>query len=31
MCTSTVEVLDALPAQPEIVIGDSTVELSLIV
>src|SRR4051812_16999570 len=28
MCTSTVAVADALPAQPEIAIGDSTVERS---
>ena len=28
MCTSTVAVADALPAQPETVIGDSTVERS---
>ena len=28
MCTSTVAVADALPAQPEMVIGDSTVERS---
>src|SRR3954469_8428575 len=28
MCTSTVALADALPAQPEMVIGDSTVERS---
>src|SRR4051794_33515412 len=28
MCTSTVEVADALPAHPEMLIGDSTVERS---
>ena len=28
MCASTVAVADALPAQPETVIGDSTVERS---
>src|SRR3954471_18300031 len=28
MCTSTVAAADALPAQPEIVIGDSTVDRS---
>ena len=28
MCTSTVAVADALPVQPEMVIGDSTVERS---
>ena len=30
MCTSTVAVADALPAQPAMVIGDSTVEKSAI-